>query len=69
MEIGNYYRKLLFSNDGPTAAKKTEEKAINFLSQYRPYFLVGTIYNHRKNWLVISAINQPAIHFHGNVSL
>jgi hypothetical protein len=64
MEIGNYYRKLLLNHDSQTATKKTEERAITFLNEFTPYFLVGTHILYRNVWLIISTINQQAEHFY-----
>jgi hypothetical protein len=64
MEIGNYYRKMLLTNDSQTAMEKTEEKAITFLKEFNPYLLVGTHILYRNVWLIISTINQQAAHFH-----
>ena len=63
MEIGNYYRKFLLNNNSPEAMRKVDERFVDFLKKYNPYFLVGTHKVYRNAWLIISVINQKAEHF------
>lgn len=67
IEIGNYYRKMLVKHDSQTAMRKTEERALAFLNEFDPYFLVGTHIQYRNVWLIISIINRQAEHFYSRL--
>lgn len=66
MEIGNYYRRLLLNNNSSDAMQKVENRFCDFLSDFNPYFLVGTHIRYG-TWLIISTINQKAEHFYSRL--